>query len=401
MDKPIVMILGAGVYQIPAIKKAKSLGYKTIVLSYNIDQYPGSKIADIALEVDTTDIKHVVYVAKKYNVNGILTTGTDVALPALGKVNDEMHLIGPTYESCILSTNKILMKQAFKKCNVPTSKYFTVNSFKEAEKSADVIGYPLMVKAIKSSGSRGISKVESKERLKEAWEYAHQYSETGDPILIEEYLHGIEFGAQAFIFNNQVRLICPHNDTLTPPPHCTPIGHSYPLLNSSSKENKIINSICVQGMKALKMDNCAANIDLIKTKDGIKILEIGARMGATCCPELTEVFTGIDVTKECIKMAMGEVPDFTIHHQQPTAALLLRSSHSGIIRRISIPETVQNDPDIIEISLDICEKDTVNAFVIGPDRIGHIIVKGNNVKYAERKVELLANQIIIDIIQES
>ncbi len=85
---------------------------------------------------------------------------------------------------------------------------------------------------------------------------------------------------------------------------------------------------------------------------------------------------------------------------KPTVALL-RSSHSGIIRRISIPETVQNDPDIIEISLDICEKDTVNAFVIGPDRIGHIIVKGNNVKYAERKVELLANQIIIDIIQES
>ena len=95
-----ILILGAGVYQVPAIEKAKQLGFKTIVLSYDVENYPGSTIADIALDIDTKDITNVVKVAKEYGVQGVFTTGTDVALPALGKVNDELGLIGPSYLAC-------------------------------------------------------------------------------------------------------------------------------------------------------------------------------------------------------------------------------------------------------------------------------------------------------------
>src|SRR5512145_3073423 len=106
-NEKYILILGAGVYQVPAIKKANELGYKTIVLSYDIEQYPGYDFADIALNIDTTDIIKILDVAKKYNIKGVFTTGTDVALPALGRVNDELNLAGPSYEACMLSTNKI------------------------------------------------------------------------------------------------------------------------------------------------------------------------------------------------------------------------------------------------------------------------------------------------------
>lgn len=392
-----ILILGAGVYQVPAIKKAKLLGYNTIALSYNIHEYPGHSFADIAIEADTTDIDKVTSIAKEYKVIGVFTTGTDVALPALGKVNDELGLTGPSFESCLLSTNKTLMKEAFERGCVPASKFKVVYTLKEAKKAADLIGYPVMVKATKSSGSRGVSKAESSYELSRAWDYAKQYSIEGDGILIEEFLQGTEFGAQAFIYDNEIKLICPHNDTVTQPPHCTPIGHSYPFSSLSPDETSMIKSVCRRGIQSLRMNNCAANIDLIKTNEGIKVLEIGARMGATCCPELTEVYTGIDVTKECINMAMGHVPNFSVRKCQPVAALLLRSPQNGTLQKIYVPNSVMKDPDLISLSFDVREGDRVNSFVIGPDRIGHLITKGNSYRDAESRAEQLEKKIKIEV----
>lgn len=392
-----ILILGAGVYQVPAIKKANELGYKTIVLSYDIEQYPGYEFANIALNIDTTDIVKILDVAKKYNIQGVFTTGTDVALPALGRVNDELNLMGPSYEACILSTNKILMKKAFKENGVPTAKFEIVHDLEQAENVANSIGYPVMVKAINSSGSRGITKANSDSELKVSWEFAKEYSKNKEGILIEEFLEGSEFGAQAFIFNEEVKLICAHNDIITLPPHCVPIGHSYPFKNIEILAE--VESVSKKAIKALKINNCAANLDLILTEDGVKVFEVGARMGATCLPELTEVYTGIDVTKQCMKIAMGEEPDFQAKKKQATSAMLITSKESGILKSIMIPYNLKNSPYVVNISVDVKEGDFVNEFQIGPDRIGEIIVKDNNVENAERRCIDFLSQIKIKLIE--
>ncbi|AKB18847.1 ATP-grasp domain-containing protein [Methanosarcina sp. WWM596] len=395
-NKKNILILGAGVYQVPAIKKAKELGYNTIVLSYNIEEYPGSKFADIALNVDTTDIPKVLEVARKYNVRGVFTTGTDVALPALGKVNDELNLVGSSYETCTLSTNKLLMKKKFEENGVPTSRFEIVDGVEQAKKAANLIGYPVMVKATNSSGSRGITKANSDTELETSWGFAKKYSKNKESILIEEFLEGKEFGIQAFIHNKEVKLICVHNTTTTPPPHCVPIGHSYPFKNVEILDE--VESICKKGIKALKMNNCAANMDLIQTEDGIKIFEIGARMGGTCIPELIEVYTGIDVTKECIKISMGKKPNFQVQKKQAVAAMLITSKKAGIFKSAIIPQEIKDSPYIVNISRDINEGDSVNSFQIGPDRIGEIIVKGDNVETAEKRCIDFMNQIKIELV---
>ncbi|MFP4497069.1 MAG: hypothetical protein ACLFQV_02560 [Vulcanimicrobiota bacterium] len=51
-----IMILGAGVFQIPAIKKARELGFETLVCSYYPDD-PGMKMAHKAYNISTIDRK--------------------------------------------------------------------------------------------------------------------------------------------------------------------------------------------------------------------------------------------------------------------------------------------------------------------------------------------------------
>lgn len=397
MKSKTLMILGAGVYQIPAILEAKKLGHKTLVLSYNISDYPGSKIADIPLEVDTTNIPLVVKTAKKYKIDGVFTTGTDVALPALGKVNDELGLSGPSYKACLLATNKDLMKDVFVKNNIPTAIYQSTKDIEEAKKIALRIGYPVMVKAIRSSGSRGVKRARNEKELIKAWEFSLNYTRNNDPIVIEKFLKGKEFGAQGFIYNSKLVALYLHNDSTTSPPLSTPIGHSYPF--SNPKIEKEVWKLASKTVKVLNLNNCAANFDFIATKEGPRVLEIGPRMGATCLPELTYIYTGINVTKECIKMALGEKPEFKEKiNKQPTAGLLLRSPETGTIKSIKYPKSLKRDGDLVRLDFDVKSHDKVNKFKLGPDRIGEVVVKGKNWQQAENKVLEIEKKIKLTLI---
>src|SRR5690606_26783341 len=73
-------------------------------------------------------------------------------------------------------------------------------------------------------------------------------------------------------------------------------------------------------------------VDLIldKKTNRVKIIEIGARIGATCLPELVFYHTGIDWVANTILNAIGEEVDLTVKHEKPVAALIIESPNDGV-----------------------------------------------------------------------
>ena len=93
-----IMVMGAGIYQLPLIKKVKEMGHTAIVVS-PIGKYPGIGFADLFIEADTRDKHTVLEKAREHNIDAILTTGTDVAVPTIGYVNDHLNLSGVRFEA--------------------------------------------------------------------------------------------------------------------------------------------------------------------------------------------------------------------------------------------------------------------------------------------------------------
>ena len=155
-----ILILGAGIYQLPLIKKAKEMGLFTIVCSIR-GHYPGFTLADRVYYVDTTDQDEILNIAKKEKIHGIVTTGTDVAVKTIGYVCNQLHLPGLSLESALLATDKYLMKEAFLHNGVSCAHHIRVTSSAEALRACENLGYPAMIKCTDSSGSRGISRVDS------------------------------------------------------------------------------------------------------------------------------------------------------------------------------------------------------------------------------------------------
>ncbi len=385
-----LMIMGAGIYQVPLIQKAKEMGIYTIAVSIP-GKYPGFAIADQVCYENTVDYERILEVAKREKIDGIVTAGTDVAVITIGKVCDELGLPGLSFEAAKIASNKILMKKKYEEYGVRTARFREV-SFEDDlyEKTAE-LNFPLIFKAVDTSGSRGIIRVNSREEFEAARALVKASSRTNF-FIVEEFIEGEEFGAQAFVYRGEVKFILPHGDYVFQGDTGVPIGHfaPYDLAPEIAEDTKVQ---LTKAIEAMGLDNCAINADFILKDGKTYVLELGGRSGATCLAELVSIYYGFDYYEKLIRAALGEDVEFPQEHAVPNASMLLRSDRDGVIR--AIENDNGPDEDVYELQFDYGVGDEVKKFRVGPHRIGHVIAKGETLEKAVEKLDEALGKIRI------
>ena len=376
------MILGAGIYQVPLIKKAKDLGYHTIVVSYP-GPYPGFAIADEVLYLDTTDSEAILDAARKLNISGICTTGTDVAMSSIGLVNDTLGLSGISGHAALVLTDKSVMKQSFAGAGVRTAAFEKIYSPEEAIAAFRKIGPPCVVKVTDKSGSRGIIRVDSEDEIPGAYTEAMGITKK-DYLLIEKCIIGHEIGIDAFVSGGRPALLLPHDKLVYRGRSTTvPVGHIFPYESSPALyrdiEEQVRRIILASGM-----DNCAMNIDAFVCGDELYVIEAGGRCGATCIPELISMYGGIDYYRLMIDAACGLPTDFSLKTAVPCMASLLYVEEER--RLVSVDRAkIQSLRDRgIFVSFDYAEGALLPAMHDGTDRIGQVYAPCSSIHAFEK-----------------
>ena len=385
-----LMIMGAGIYQVPLIKKAKEMGIYTIVVSIP-GNYPGFALADKVIYENTVDYERILEVAKEEKIDGIVTAGTDVAVITIGKVCDELGLAGISFEAAKIASNKILMKRKYEEYGVRTARFREIGFDEDLKEKIQGLNFPMIVKAVDSSGSRGITRVNAETEFEAAVEAVKSVTRT-DHFIVEEFIEGKEFGAQAFVQNGKLKFALPHGDYVFQGDTGVPIGHFAPYELSEEVINDAEEQL-EKAIQAMGLNNCAINADFILKDDKTYVLELGGRSGATCLAELVSIYYGYDYYEKLIRAALGEDLEFPQDHAMPNASMLLRSDRDGVIRSI-VNHNVE-DPDICEIQFDYKVGDAVKKFHVGPHRIGHVITKGETLEKAVEKLHEAMDKIEI------
>ena len=396
-----ILILGAGIYQVPLIKTAKRMGIYTIVASIP-GNYPGFELADKVCYENTTDYGKILSIARREQIDGIITTGTDVAVITIGRVCDTLGLPGLSFKAAEIATDKLLMKSCYEKYGVRTAKFRKI-SFDDANyaKALADLEFPVMFKSVDSSGSRGIIKVDSPEQFESARNQVLDNTRS-NYFIVEEYIEGEEFGAQAFVKDGEIQFILPHGDYVFKGDTGVPIGHFAPYELAPEIEEDVEQQLKM-AIKAMGLDNCAINADFIMKDNKTYVLEIGGRSGATCLAELVSIYYGYDYYEKILKVALGEEVDFNAADGSPAASYagvpnvskLLMSDKDGVIK-----SQTDNNPandDIVEVQFDFNPGDEVKKFRVGPHRIGHVITKGDTLEAAVETLNTALENIKIDV----
>ena len=391
-----ILILGAGIYQVPLIKKAREMGIYTIVASIP-GNYPGFAYADKVVYENTVAADAILKIAQEEKVDGICTTGTDVAVITIGKVCDAMGLRGVSAKGAEIACDKSLMKKAFQDHGVQTAqcRYVPLDAPEEKIRAiCEELGYPVIFKAIDSSGSRGITKVNHADDIEKAYQAVCDVTKHQE-YLIETYLVGDEFGAQAFVQDGKLEFVLPHGDYVFKGDTGVPVGHyapyDLPQLQSEIEKQTLL------AVQAMGIDNCAINADFMLCNGKVYVLEIGARGGATCLVELVSLYYGYDYYEKILRVALGEKVDFAPANKArvPNASHLLMSEANGVIKEL-INENPPSE-NLVDVSFDYPVGEHVRKFKVGPDRIGQVIVIGETLEAAEENLNAAMQRVHIRI----
>lgn len=369
-----MMILGAGIYQLPLINAARRLGFETIAVSIP-GNYPGFQAADRVLLFDTRDKEQVLKAAAEEKVAGICTTGTDVAVSSIGYACGRLGLPGIPVRSAEVLCNKALMKEAFLKHGVRCAFGRRAYHVFQAIEIAREIGYPVVVKRVDSSGSRGITAVFEEDGMQEAFRLAAERTNQ-DYVLVEKMLKGIEIGVDGFIRDHKIVFFAPHAKFIYHGEHSTvPVGHTFPCPLSESALADLREQLQLAA-DATGADACCFNADVFMDGDQAWLIELGGRCGATCIPELIQTHYGFDYYEAMLLEASGGKAAFPSREGTvPCMAKLITSPTEGVITGIDMERLEQIRRSGIQVVIDYPVATHVFAMSDGTDRLGHVLAK--------------------------
>ncbi|MBR6726534.1 MAG: ATP-grasp domain-containing protein, partial [Clostridia bacterium] len=189
-----LLIIGASILQLPAIQKAKDMGFYVGVVDYNPNAV-GVPFADEFFCVSTIDIEGVVKVAEKFRPNGIMTLATDMPMRSIAAACQKLGLPGISMETAIKSTDKGEMIKCFEMHHVEHPWYFILSAPDALDSIKDKITYPCISKPTDNAGSRGVMLIHSEKELKEAIAYSSENGRSGG-VIVEEYMQGHEVSVE-------------------------------------------------------------------------------------------------------------------------------------------------------------------------------------------------------------
>ena len=389
--KQKILIIGASVLQLPAIKKAKEMGLEVAVADYNPEAV-GIEYADRYFNASTIDIDAIVKIAREYKPDGIMTLATDMPMRSIAAATQAIDIPGISMDSAIKSTDTIEMIKAFKAADVACPWCFEVSSLEELELIRENISYPCIFKPADNSGSRGVIKVSAPDELYESYRYSVEQSRNGK-IIIEECLVGDEVSVEIITYNGIPHVLQVTDKLTTGAPYFVEMGHSQPS-KFSGNLLKQISDLAIEAVRAVGIKNSPAHVEMMITSEGPKMIEIGARMGGDCITtHLVPLSTGIDMIKAAIDISLGKEPDLTKKFEKGSEIRYFNVD-PGIISHISGIESIENISSIREIIFTKKPGDEIKPIHSSLDRAGMIICQAEDSKTAIEECEKAIKQIV-------
>ncbi len=372
-----LMIIGGGLLQVPAIQTAKEMGLKTIVTDYNKSAY-GLRIADYPIVMSTRDTEGTVRIARAFNdnikIDGVITAGTDASM-AVAAVAGALGLPGIKFENALAATNKLKMRQRFKEHKVPSPRFTGCWTKEEVLEAFHTIKAPVVIKPTNNMGARGVKMVQKEQDLESAFHLAKQNSPSGE-VIVEEYMEGDELSIDSLVFNNKVFITGIADRIIKYHPYFVEIGHILPSNQPQHIIDEVIE-VMKKGIKSLGINIGAAKGDIKITQNGVKIVELAARLSGGFMSAYTFPYaTGINLIKNAILIALGEEPEDLTPKQHLVSMEKGIIPNPGIIKAINGVEEAQKIKGIKNIFInsqigDIVKKPTNNV-----EKIGHVVAVG-------------------------
>ena len=394
-----LLMLGGGFLQKYVIRKAKTLGYYVLCLDADPNAV-GFAIADEHAVINIVDEEACLAYARDKQVDGVLTAATDFSVLTMSRIAEELHLPGINYQSAKVIKNKALVRKRLFEANADdTGISYEIDSVDDIADILPKIKFPVMMKPVDGSGSRGASKVEKTEDSVKAAVFAMNGSITHRAVA-EPFIEGKEYGVESFVDNGVIHVLGVMQKDMTLPPYYAELGHAIPSGLTPELETKV-KSCVYRAIFALGVNHGSVNMDLLITNEGnVHIVDVGARMGGNLIgSHIIPMGTGIDYMGNMIRAAVGDATNWKPEWQPKPVATKLLALTPGIIKKLPNFDQIAAEYNV-QIEHHLHVGDTITPYRTNLDGCGYVVAHDIDVELSIALASEVRNIIDKLIVRE-
>jgi len=372
-----------------AIARAREIGYE-VYASDGSKEAPGLRLANASQVIDVKDVEGNLAWAKKLGINGVLSYASDISLPTVLAVRQALGLPGLSRIPMEISLNKQRQREIFKKAGLAQPEFQVVGSAQEARDLSAMLGYPVIIKPVDNSGSRGVTLIEGEDVIVQAYEAAQNFSMSGFAIM-EKFELGLELTVEGFSVGGKHHILAISDKYKPPETPCVAIQLAYPGAISPRQEQEVQDLIC-SAYDAAGVDNTPTHSEVVLTEAGPKLIEIGCRGGGFYVfSRIVKAASGYDIVANWTKLCAGD-PVEDIIPKKNGVVLRFIIARPGRLKRISGMDEVRK-MDGVEVGSFFRQGDHVPEFSNDASRSGWMITTGRDREEAIEKADLVSRKI--------
>jgi biotin carboxylase len=318
-----IAIIGASYLQLPLVQKANELGYETHCFAWNSNDSICKTISAFFYPISILEKELILEKCKEIQIDAILSIASDVAVPTVSYVANKMGLIANSVESALISTNKFLMRSRFKVAGLNYPNYLLIENNQDLNK-VNQLNFPLIVKPIDRSGSRGVTISKDKYELIKNIQNAIAESFEGKAI-VEEFIEGEEYSVETISVKGKHSILAITEKITSGAPNFVELEHHQPAILNKEIINEIYSVVQI-GLDALEIKFGASHTELKVNQKGVFLIEVGARMGGDFIgSHLVQLSTGYDFLKNTLNVALGKDIDLYVKSEEKAAGIYFLS----------------------------------------------------------------------------
>jgi len=355
----------------------------------------------VCVNIKDTDVENIVAFAKDEAID-LVVVGPEAAL-SVGVVDEltkaGIKAFGPTKDAAQIESSKDFAKKLMKKYNIPTAGYETFTDFEKAKDYVSKHSFPTVIKYDGLAAGKGVVIAMNLDEAIIALKDMLVDDKYGQPkVVIEEYLEGPEFSFMCFVENENVyplEMAQDHKRAYDGDmgPNTGGMGAYSPLPFITKEDYDFaLNNIMIPTAKAMvKEGHPFKGVlygGLMKTKNGIKVIEFNSRFGD---PETEVVLPRLksDIYDAFLAIVLGNAPKLEWEDCYTIGVVLASKGYPGSYKKGAVILGADSD-DIYHMGTKI---DDNGNLVTNGGRVLFCVGKGKTLEEANKN----ALKIVADV----
>jgi biotin carboxylase len=393
-----LVAITAGRWQKHGISEARQAGLKVVAVDADPDA-EGFHEADQSICMNTDDYEGVIKALRALDINiqGAVSFCSEAGMLLAAHVRESFDLKGPRTEQTRSLIDKGIQRRIWQRARVPSPRFRTFTVREEVLAAIPAFGFPSIVKPTDSSGSRGVTKLESvHDDLIGAVERAFHFAKSGE-VLLEDYMSGTEFTVEVFCAQGEINVLAVTEKKKVTGTRGTVASE----LATSDRSPVVLARIAdaVEGaFVALGYFEGPGHAEAILMDDGnVGIVELAGRGGGFMVfDKFVPVVSGVNIARLTALQAVG-LPLESFVVAKRAAVLRFFPTQAGTLHAVHGFDEANEVPGV-EAGCFVKPGASFSHAVADGDRLGFVLSCAATVTEAQSRADLAENMVVFDFV---